>query len=85
MWVCDKTKKERYSHKGSVDEHIKKIETEKGIMVMIDTPGDKKYMKNMIRGIAMADAVVLVISATDKIEKGTELYNQILEQGILAC
>ena len=71
MWVCDKTNNERHQAHGSIDEHILKLETDESLMVLIDTPGDKRYSKNMIRGLAMADAAVLVVSAGDKLEKGT--------------
>ena len=31
--------------------------------MLIDTPGNKKYMKNTMRGIGLADAAILVVDA----------------------
>ena len=32
----------------------------------MDTPGDKRYFRNMIRGVAQADISLFVISASGK-------------------
>jgi len=39
--------------------------TDKYLLTIIDTPGDKNYLENMITGLCQADCAVLVVSAKE--------------------
>ena len=45
------------------DHSVHKIETDDRVFTVINTPGSKKYVKNMIAGAALADAAILVVTA----------------------
>ncbi|EAR99634.1 translation elongation factor Tu protein (macronuclear) [Tetrahymena thermophila SB210] len=65
------TKKVERQRKQSIDTSIFHFETDKFQITIIDTPGDTQYTKNMMTGICLADAAVLMISAAaDEFEKG---------------
>lgn len=65
-WVMDNLKEER--ERGiTIDLNHKKFETKKRVYTIIDAPGHKDFIKNMITGTAQADFGVLVISAKDGI------------------
>ena len=61
-WLVNKIKDERDRCK-TQNYHINKFETEKYDFNLIDLPGDFKYRKNMIKGLSLAEAAVIVISA----------------------
>ncbi len=77
-FVMDNLKEER--ERGvTIDLAHKKFETPKYYFTIIDAPGHKDFIKNMITGASQADAGVLVVAATD-----AELQPQTKEHVFLA-
>ena len=83
-WVLDKLKAER--ERGiTIDIALWKFETTKYYFTIIDAPGHRDFIKNMITGTSQADIAVLVIaSPTGEFEAGISKNGQTREHALLA-
>ncbi|CCJ28381.1 unnamed protein product, partial [Pneumocystis jirovecii] len=83
-WALDSTKEERSKGK-TVEVGRAYFETEKRRYTILDAPGHKSYVPNMIEGASQADVGVLVISARKgEYETGFEKGGQTREHAMLA-
>jgi peptide chain release factor subunit 3 len=82
-WALDTNKEERAKGK-TVEVGRAHFETEKRKYTILDAPGHKNYVPNMIGGAAQADVAVLVISARrGEFETGFERGGQTREHAML--
>jgi len=83
-WVMDKLKAER--ERGiTIDIALWKFETPKYYVTIIDAPGHRDFIKNMITGTSQADCGVLIIaSGTGEFEAGISKNGQTREHALLA-
>ena len=70
-FVMDQLKEER--ERGvTIDLMYKGFDTKKFFFTLIDAPGHRDFVKNMIVGASQADAAILVVSAKDGIQDQTK-------------
>jgi len=82
-WVLDKLKAER--ERGiTIDIALWKFETTKYYVTVIDAPGHRDFIKNMITGTSQADCAILIVaSGTGEFEAGISKNGQTREHALL--
>merc|ERR1712033_67167 len=83
-WVLDKLKAER--ERGiTIDIALWKFETSKYYVTIIDAPGHRDFIKNMITGTSQADCGVLIVAGgVGEFEAGISKNGQTREHALLA-
>ncbi|KDN43505.1 hypothetical protein RSAG8_06094, partial [Rhizoctonia solani AG-8 WAC10335] len=83
-WVLDKLKAER--ERGiTIDIALWKFETPRYMVTVIDAPGHRDFIKNMITGTSQADCAILIIAGgTGEFEAGISKDGQTREHALLA-
>jgi elongation factor 1-alpha len=82
-WILDTYKEER-ERDMTIDLTFLKFETKKYFFTIIDAPGHRDFVKNMVTGASQADAAILVISAKKgEFEAGIGATGQTREHAFL--
>merc|ERR1719181_1774010 len=83
-WVLDKLKSER--ERGiTIDISLWKFQTKKYYFTIIDAPGHRDFIKNMITGTSQADCAILMIaSPPGEFEAGISKDGQTREHALLS-
>jgi len=83
-WVMDKLQSER--ERGiTIDIALWKFETPRFYVTIIDAPGHRDFIKNMITGTSQADCAILIIaSGVGEFEAGISKEGQTREHALLA-
>jgi len=70
-WVMDSLKEER--ERGiTIDIAHRRFDTDKYYFTVVDCPGHRDFVKNMITGASQADAAILVVAAPDGVMAQTK-------------
>ncbi|HHF58771.1 MAG TPA: GTP-binding protein, partial [Thermoplasmatales archaeon] len=70
-WIFDQLKEER--ERGlTIDVAHKRFDTDKYYFTVIDAPGHRDFVKNMITGASQADAAILVVAAPEGVMAQTK-------------
>jgi elongation factor 1-alpha len=82
-WILDTYKEER-ERDMTIDLTFLKFETKKYFFTIIDAPGHRDFVKNMVTGASQADASILVVSAKKgEFEAGIGATGQTREHAFL--
>ena len=83
-WVLSKLKAER-KRGMTIDISLSKFQTEKFCFTIIDAPGHRDFIQNMITGTSQADVAILIVaSGYGEYEAGFAKHGQTREHGLLA-